>query len=504
LNNDSKTFEQQEEELLSELLKRKKARRSLIDFTCYTNPRYEVAALHNLIATKLEAVERGEIKRLMVMCPPRHGKSELCSRRFPAWYMGRHPEHDIISASCDQDLAVDFSRDVREIVRSQECRNVFPAFSLSADSTAVNRWHVAGFDSQGRRAAGGYRAAGIGTNIVGRGANLFIIDDPHKSRAEAESEPNRKEVREWYRSTAYSRLEKNAAIVLILTRWHEEDLAGVLLAQEDEPGGEQWVKIVLPAIDGEGKALWEWKYPRQVLDQTRQVMGEYDWWALYMQSPRPLGGSYFNESMLLKDGKPVEPIDEYGNLGVLDYVVAFMDTALKTGKEHDGLGVVYVGVARHGQVEYPVYVLDWDYKQIEGASLFAWIPTVFTRCEELAQQYRARYGAAPVQIEDKGSGTVLIQQCLNAGLNVQPIDSGLTALGKAERAINVSSYALQGNCKFTPHAYNKTVPFKGRHKNHLLAQILDFRPGSKDTSADDLLDCWSYALSLVIGNYLGF
>jgi phage terminase large subunit-like protein len=185
-------------------------------------------------------------------------------------------------------------------------------------------------------------------------------------------------------------------------------------------------------------------------------------------------------------------------------VVPVIDTALKTGKDHDGLAVTYLGVARHGQVKYSTYVLDWDYKQIEGALLADWLPTVFARCEELVVEYRCRYGAAKAQIEDKGSGTVLIQQAQNAGLPAMAIESGLTAMGKAERAFNVSNYVHAGNCKFTPHAYNKMVTFKGITKNHLLAQILNFRAGTQETAADDCLDTWTYALALVIGNYLGF
>ena len=149
-------------------------------------------------------------------------------------------------------------------------------------------------------------------------------------------------------------------------------------------------------------------------------------------------------------------------------------------------------------------MLDWDYKQIEGASLSIWLPTVFARCEELVKQYRARYGAAKAQIEDKGSGTVLIQQGMNAGWPVMAIESGLTAMGKAERALNVSNYVTAGNCKFTPYAYNKVVTFKGITKNHLLAQILNFRAGTHETASDDCLDTWTYGLSLVFGNYLGY
>jgi hypothetical protein len=457
-----------------------------------------VAPFHQRVAEKLEAVERGEIKRLLIMAPPRHGKSELASRRFPAYYLGKHPDRDVISASCDQDLATDFSRDVREILRSQEYRNVFGAVGLAQDSQAVNRWHVSGRDEAGRLVRGGYVSAGVGTTIIGRGAHLFNIDDPHKSRAEAESEQNRKTTWDWYKSTAYSRLEKDAAIVLTLTRWHEEDLAGMILQQEAEEGGERWEKLVLPAVDGEGNVLWEEKYPRAVLDQIRRVMGEYDWNALYMQRPRPPGGSFFNEVDLLVDGQPI--VYPYRP----DFVLAIIDTALKTGKEHDGLAVTYFAAVRHGQCAYPLYVLDWDYKQIAGALLEDWLPTVFVRLEELSKQCEARLGSVGAYVEDKVSGTVLLQQGERHGWPVAAIESGLTAMGKSERAINVSPYCTAGQVKFTELAYDKTVTYKGATKNHLLTQVLSFRAGTQETAADDLLDTFTYGCALVLGNRLGF
>jgi len=377
----------------------------------------------------------------------------------------------------------------------------------------VNRWHVTGRQQDGTMAVGGFIAAGVGTAITGRGAHLLNLDDLMKGRAEAESEQVRKTTWEWYKGTAYTRLMPNAAVVATMTRWHEEDPMGMILVQMAEHDGEKWDLLVLPATnwptsayDGlePFEALWPERFPAETLKVIKNTIGEYEWNALYMQRPRPPGGAFFSEETLLEDGKPVLPIDEYGNQGVLDYVVPIIDTALKTGKEHDGLAVTYLGVARRGQVRYPVYILDWDYKQIEGALLMSWLPSVFARCEELVVQYRAVYGAAQAQIEDKGSGTVLLQQAANAGLPAMAIESGLTAMGKAERAFNVSNYVAAGNCKFTPYAYEKTVSFKGVTKNHLLAQILNFRAGSQETAADDLLDTWTYGLALVIGNYLGF
>ena len=189
-----------------ELLARKAARDGLLAFAGFTNIAYKAAPHHKLIADKLEGVARGEIKRLMICMPPRHGKSELASRRFPAWYLGQQPGKQVIAASYNSDLANDFGREVRNIVASPEFQVLFNV-NLAQDSKAANRWHT---DKGGM-----YVAAGVGTAITGRGADILLIDDPFKDRAEADSELNRKSVWDWYTSTAYTRLMPGGAVVVI-------------------------------------------------------------------------------------------------------------------------------------------------------------------------------------------------------------------------------------------------------------------------------------------------
>ena len=184
-----------------------KARRSLLNFTEYTNPVYQRAAHHEMIARKLEAVERGEIDRLMIFMPPRHGKSELASKRFPAWCLGRNPKRQIIAASYNSDLANDFGRNVRNIVGSPEFNEVFSNVTLAPDSQAANRMNT--------NHGGTYVAAGVGTAVTGRGADIALIDDPFKDREEADSERRREVVWDWYRSTLYTRLMPQGSIVLI-------------------------------------------------------------------------------------------------------------------------------------------------------------------------------------------------------------------------------------------------------------------------------------------------
>jgi predicted phage terminase large subunit-like protein len=190
-----------------ELLDRRKARRSLIDFAQYTFPQYAPAEHHRLIAEKLEAIERGEIQRLMIFMPPRHGKSELATKRFPAWFLGRNPDRQVIQASYNSDLAKDFGRQVRNIFQERRFQNVFQGVELAQDSKAADRWNTS--------KNGAYVAAGVGTAVTGRGADILIIDDPLKDREEAESETRRETVWNWYTSTAYTRLQGMRAEILV-------------------------------------------------------------------------------------------------------------------------------------------------------------------------------------------------------------------------------------------------------------------------------------------------
>lgn len=247
-----------------------------------------------MLCYKLEAVERGELKRLMVFMPPRHGKSEVASKKFPAWYLGRNPDKEIIISSYAAELAYDFSRIARNTFREWGSR--IWGLNLADDSGAVGRWGI-----QGHR--GGLTAAGVGGPITGRGANVAIIDDPIKNKEEASSKTIRDKVWDWYRSTLRTRLAPSGAIVLVTTRWHEDDLAGRLL-QEAEQGGEQWEVISFPAIATEddvlgrkpGDPLWPQRYSLEELESIKASLGSYLWSALYQQSPQPEGGAIFQRS----------------------------------------------------------------------------------------------------------------------------------------------------------------------------------------------------------------
>ena len=242
----------------------------------------------------------------MILMPPRHGKSELASKRFPAWALGRNPRRQIIAASYNSDLANDFGRSVRNIVDEPEFTQVFPGVALAQDSQAANRFNT----SHG----GSYIAAGVGTAVTGRGADIGLIDDPFKDREEADSERRRDIVWDWYRSTFYTRLMPGAAIVLIQTRWHEDDLAGRLL--EHDAG--QWEVLDLPAISRDGEALWPEWYPLETLQRIKDTIGQREWSALYQQQPQPDEGTFFQREWLKEWTEKPKALNLYGTS---DYAV---------------------------------------------------------------------------------------------------------------------------------------------------------------------------------------
>lgn len=272
------------QKVAAELIRRKDAAAHLIDFTEYTYARYRTAPHHRMIASQLERVERGEVDRLMLLVPPRHGKSELASHRFPAWFLGRQPDKQFLSVSATESLATDFGRAVRNTIGSNEYRCIFETTALAEDSQARGKWHTS--------AGGIYYALGIGGAILGRGGDVILIDDPYATMADAMSELTRKSVWDWYTGTAYNRLMPGGRIIIINHRMHEDDLCGQLLAQQ-AAGGDQWEVVELPAIQADGTALWDDAYPLETLERIRKNTQPRFWSALYMQNPTPDEGDYF-------------------------------------------------------------------------------------------------------------------------------------------------------------------------------------------------------------------
>jgi predicted phage terminase large subunit-like protein len=260
------------------------------------------------LAEVLERVATGEIKRLLIQLPPRHSKSEMVSRLFSAYYLKRNPHHFVGLNSYSAELAYTLSRAAHE--------NYLEAGGIVKDDvSAVKHWETP--------EGGGMWAAGVGGSITGKGANLALIDDPLKNAEEAASETIREKQKEWYSSTLYTRLEPDAALVIIQTRWHEDDLTGWILSEEkgDEP--ENWHIVCLPAFYEEmiefpstctvekdfrseiGTALCPERYDENKLAKIRARIGEYHFDSLYQQRPIAKSGSFFNVEMF---GTPVKAV----------------------------------------------------------------------------------------------------------------------------------------------------------------------------------------------------
>jgi hypothetical protein len=296
------------EEIDAELQKR--SGESYRAFVRYVNPRFQFYPHCELLETICERIAAGELKRVLIMLPPRHSKSEMVSRLFSAYYLKRHPDRFVGINSYSAELAYTLSRASRENYISSGSK-------VKDDVSAVKHWETP--------EGGGIWAAGVGGSITGKGFHLGIIDDPIKNAEEASSETIREKHKEWYSSTFYTRQEPDAAIVVIQTRWHEDDLTGWLLNEEidgEEP--EQWHVVSLPAIAEEppqipasctlepdirptGEALCPPRYNEAKLAKMKARIGDYHFGALYQQRPSPKQGLFFHVDKLeIVDAAPAQ------------------------------------------------------------------------------------------------------------------------------------------------------------------------------------------------------
>ena len=281
---DSLPYEEQREILslldkLEDARERERVVQRFIPFVKKVWPAFIEGEHHKIMADAFERVVSGKLKRLIVNMPPRHTKSEFASYLLPAWFLGRAPEKKVIQTAHTAELAVGFGRKVRNLVGDVSFQEIFPGTKLRQDSKAAGRWNT--------NAEGEYFAIGVGGAVTGKGADLLIIDDPH-SEQEARSpdvsvfDP----VYEWYTSGPRQRLQPGGAIVIVMTRWHQRDLAGqILKASQQREGSDGWEVIQLPAILPSGKSLWPEYWPKEELDKLKAELPASKWSAQYQQDP---------------------------------------------------------------------------------------------------------------------------------------------------------------------------------------------------------------------------
>jgi predicted phage terminase large subunit-like protein len=409
-------------ELLEQLFKAQ-ARESFLDFTRYIMPAYEVNWHHALLHRTLEKFIRKEIKRLMIFTPPRHGKSQIVSKHLPAYILGHFPDAHIIAATYDSDLSKQFNRELQRIIDSEAYRCIFPDTTLYGSFVRSNSFGryvrtTDMFEIVNHR--GSYRSAGIGGSITGMGGDYIILDDLIKNAEDAYSARRRQNTWDWFLTTLYTRLEKNAGLLLTTTRWHEDDIAGRLLRSET---GEDWTVVSLPALATDflhpddpravGEPLWENKYPLDVLATTKDLLGTYVFSAMYQQFPIPHTGGLFRRdffryftveddicTMFRPDGstKRVAIVD------TVRFIAIDLAVSVKDSSDYTVAGVF----GRTPDNELLVFHIER--LRIEGAEHPSWV-------RRLYQQWKPSW----IGIESVAYQLSLVQTMLREGLPVREL-----------------------------------------------------------------------------------
>jgi predicted phage terminase large subunit-like protein len=411
--------------------------------------------LDQAIAESIDEAARGELEGLVVSMPPQHGKSELCSKYLPAWYLGRYPDRRVILASYEADFASGWGRKARDLV--DQWGHLF-GVSVNRSSGAANRW-----DLEGRE--GGMTAAGVGGPITGRGAHLLIVDDPIKNDEEARSATFREKLWDWWQSVATTRLRPGALIVVIQTRWHRDDLTGRILEQARDTG-HKWRVVKFPALAEDedvlgrqpGEALWPEVFTKERLEKVRDDRTNYYWQAMYQQNPQAEGSAEWPDDFFLPDVW----FDQWPR----DYdckVVALDPSKGVESKFGDYSAFVLMMVSRG------VLYVDADLA-VRNTSIIA----------EQAVDYQRRF-----QPDWFGVEINQFQELLAHDINRRA----------EERRILMPTFGIHNNVKkivrirrLTPYLANRMIRFKGGSKGArlLVQQLRDFPNGDHDDGPDAL------------------
>jgi predicted phage terminase large subunit-like protein len=380
-------------QLIQEHLKKlDSAEKNFIPFVRHVWPDFISGYHHKKIAKKFEDIRDKKIKRLIVNMPPRHTKSEFASFLFPSWLVGNNPQLKIIQTTHNTELAVRFGRKMKNLIDSPIYQQVFNEVAISADSKAAGRWET--------NKGGEYFAAGVGSSITGRGADLLIIDDPH-SEQDALSETAFDNAYEWYTSGPRQRLQPGGAIVIVMTRWSVKDLTGRLIdAQAKEPKADQWELIEFPAILPSEKPIWPEYWDIDSLTATRASLTEQKWQAQWQQNPTSEEGSIIKREWWNKWEEEEVPD--------LIHVIQSYDTAFSKKETADYSAITTWGVFSHPQRGNPqIILLDAERGRWE-----------FTELKKHAMEKYKYWEPETVIVEAKASGLPLTDELRSAGIPV--------------------------------------------------------------------------------------
>lgn len=451
-------------------LKRRAASISLANFTTYTYPGYQLGWFHATVCEALDKflqdVVNKKSPRLILCAPPRSGKSEIVSRRFPAYLLGRYPELSFIGTSYSSDLAGAFAKDVQRIMEDEPFREVFPEVRIPGKGV-----QGAGFVRQADRFEviahkGSYYSVGVGGSLTGRGADVLVVDDPVSNMQDAMSRRVRDSTWDWYTSTAYTRLAPGGGLIVMATRWHCDDLIGRLL-ESQESGGEKWQVIDFPAIaehDEEhrkaGEALHPERFSLESLNRIRTSVGERVWASLYQQRPVPDGGGMFRQEWI-HFWKP-EDIPEHFDSIIMSWDMTFKQTATSDFV----VGQVW------GRRKANFYLLD----QVRDRMDFVRTKKAFLDLSERWPKVLRKL------VEDKANGPAIISALKETVPGIVPITP---TESKEARASSVTPLWEAGNVFLPPPEAYPWV------KRDFVPELLSFPGGAHD----DQIDSMTMALS---------
>jgi predicted phage terminase large subunit-like protein len=428
---------------------------SFLEFIKHVYPGYKVGPHHLKLIEIFEAIARGEKKRVIVNIAPRHGKSELISYLAPAWFLGKYPHKKVIMGSHTADLAVNFGRRVRNLVGSEAYKDIFPQIELQSDSKSASRW--------GTNFNGEYFAIGVGGALAGRGADLFIIDDPH---SEQEAKQGRADVFlpawEWFQSGPIQRLMPGGAIIVVMTRWSKLDLTGQIVSQmERSDEVDPWEVVEFPAIKDDGKALWPEFWDVEELLAKKASLDIRYWNAQYMQKPTSEEGALIKREWWQIWDKERAPDCEF--------IIMSLDAAQETNNRADYNALTTWGVFFNEETNnYNIILLNAIKKRLE-----------FPELKKLVLEEYKEWQPDAFMVEKKSNGAALYQELRRMGIPAGEFTPG-KGQDKISRVNAISDLFASGIVWAPEHRWAKEV----------IEECNDFPSGTND----DLVDSTTLAL----------
>ena len=373
------------------------AREGFMPFIKKVWPAFIEGRHHKIMAEAFERVANGDLKRLIINMPPRHTKSEFASYLLPAWFLGQYPEKKIIQTAHTAELSVGFGRKVRNLVDSEDYKEIFPELGLRADSKAAGRWST--------NKGGEYFAIGVGGAVTGKGADLLIIDDPHSEQEGQSADAGVfDKVYEWYTSGPRQRLQPGGAIIIVMTRWHKRDLTGkIVKTSVQREGMDEWEVIEFPAIMPSGNALWPEFWSLTELEALRSELPAPKWQAQYQQDPSSEESALVKREWWKKWEEERPPQCEF--------IIQSWDTAFLKSQRADYSACTTWGVFYHpddtGVTQPNIILLDAYKERLE-----------FPELKKCAFEFYNEFEPDACIVEAKAAGTPLIFELRAMGIPV--------------------------------------------------------------------------------------